>query len=127
MSTRPLLSCSLKNGLTLLGWDQSKQIGADRWYVCVVVEITIPVEKKWFDKIPVDEEKFKQIRCDLGESVVFQQKKERRFISDDQKELLVKEICDSAEETGMKYFGRDDFAAKYILKVFDEQQRGRYR
>jgi hypothetical protein len=24
---------------------------------------------------------------------------------------------------GMKYFSRDDFAAKYILKVFADQQR----
>lgn len=127
MSTGPLLSCSLKNGLTLLGWDQSKQIAADRWTVCVVVEITIPVEKKWFGNNPVDEEKFRQIRCELGESIVFQQKKERRFISDDKKDLLVKEICDNAEETGIKYFGRDDFAAKYILKVFDDQQRSRCR
>ena len=127
MSPHPLFSCQLKNGLTLLCWDQSKKIAADRWYVCVMVKITIPVEKKWFGNHPVDEKKFGEIRSDLGDAVVFQQKKERHFISDDKKDQIVKEICNTTEETGMKYLGHDDFAAKYILKVFDERQHRRYK
>ena len=123
MSTHPLLSCNLKNGLTLLGWDQSKKTTADRWTVCVMVEMTIPVEIKWFVNKPVDDEKFRRIRSELGESVVFQQKRERRFIRADQKDQLVKEMSDSVVETGVKYLGHDDFAAKYILKVFADQQR----
>lgn len=123
MSTHPLLSCKLKTGLTLLGWDQSKKTTADRWTVCVMVEMTIPVESKWFVNKPVDDEKFRRIRSELGESVVFQQKRERRFIRADQKDQLVKEMSDSVVETGLKYLGHDDFAAKYILKVFADQQR----
>jgi len=125
MSTHPLLSCNLKNGLTLLGWDQSKKTTADRWTVCVMVEMTIPVEIKWFANNPVDDEKFRRIRSELGESVVFQQKRERQFIRADQKDHLVKEMSDSVVETGLKYLGHDDFAAKYILKVFADQQRRR--
>jgi len=125
MSNDPLFSCGLKNGLTLLCWDQSKKIAADRWTVCVMVEITIPVEKKWFGNNPVDEENFRKIRFDLGEAVIFQQKKERQFVSVDKKDQRVKELCDNAEETGRKYLGRDDFAAKYILKVHADQQRRR--
>ena len=41
------------------------------------------------------------------------------------KDQRVKELCDNAEETGRKYLGRDDFAAKYILKVHAHQQRRR--
>ena len=127
MSTHPLLSCNLKNGLTMLGWDQSKKTTANRWTVCVMVEMTIPVEIKWFVNNPVDDEKFRRIRSELGESVVFQQKRERQFIRADQKGHLVKEICASVEETGMKYLGRDDFAAKTILKVFADRQRRQAR
>lgn len=125
MPTDPLLSLNLKNGLTLLGWDQSKKITADHWHVCVMVEISIPVEKKWFGDNPMDEETFKQIKGELGESVVFQQKRERQFIRVDEKDKRVKEICKNVQETGVKYLGRDDFAAKYILKVFADQQRRR--
>jgi hypothetical protein len=126
MSTHPLLSVNLKNGLTLLGWDQLRKIDVDRWTVCVMVEMTIPVEIKGFVNHPMDDEKFRRISGDLGDSVVFKQKKERPFIRADQKEQRVKDICDSVEETGVQYIGHDDFAAKYILRVFADQQRRRH-
>lgn len=126
MPTHTVSSCQLKNGLTLLCLDQSRKIASDRWYICVRVRITIPVEKKWFANHPVDGQKFGKIRDALGKEVVFQQKKERNFVSDDQKERIVTAICDRAVETGMKYLGRDDFAARYILKVYADQQRSRY-
>jgi len=126
MSTSPPSSFSLNNGLTLLCVDQSKKIAADRWHVCVKIHVTIPVEKKWFDNNPVDEEKFRQIKGALGEAVVFQQKKERHFISDSNKAQIVNDIWDNAVNVGMKYLSRDDFAAKYILKVFADQQGNRH-
>lgn len=123
MSTRPISSCQLKNGLSLLCLDQSKKIAADRWYVCIWVQMSIPVERKWFVNTPVDEATFQQIGSALGKDVTLKLKKERHFIADDQKEQIVKEICDSAVEMGQQYFTHDDFAAKYILKVFADQQR----
>jgi hypothetical protein len=123
METSPLLSCQLKNGLTLLCLDKSKKIAGDRWYICINVRITIPVNTKWFGNHTVDHETFQKISRELGKEVVFQQKKERHFISDDVKTQVVKEICESTEKMGMKYFGHDDFAAKYILKVFADQHR----
>jgi hypothetical protein len=125
MAPRPLLSCPLKNGLTLFCLDQSKKIALDRWYICVRVQITIPVIMKWFDNHPVDRETFRKISRQLGKEIVFQQKKERHFVSDDVKIQVIKEICDSAEEMGLKYFCHDDFAAKYILKVYTDQHRSR--
>ncbi len=122
MSTRPILSCQLKNGLSLMCLDKSKKITADRWYICIWVQVSIPVEKKWFGNIPVDEEKFQRIVSVLDKIVIFTQKRDRNFVSDDQKEQIVKSICDRATEMGMKYIGNDDFPAKYILKVFADQQ-----
>lgn len=125
MEIHPLLSCPLKNGLTLLCLDQSKKIAGDRWYVCVLVQITIPVEKRWFHNQPVEQETFQQISRELGKEVVFQQKKERNFVSDDVKGQIIKEICDNVADMGVKYFSHDDFAAKYILKVFAGHHRHR--
>lgn len=125
MAPRSLLSCPLKNGLTLLCIDQSKKIAADRWYVCVKIQITIPVEKKWFRNHPVDLETFQTISRTLGKDVFFEQKKERNFIRADAKAQVVRDICDRAEEIGKKYMGKDDFAAKYILKAFADQHRNR--
>lgn len=121
MESSPLLSSPLKNGLTLLCMDQSKKIAADRWYICIQVQITIPVKRKWFVNHPVDQETFRNICQRLGKYIIFKQKKERHFISDEEKKQIVQEICNRAEEMGRKYFCHDDFAAKYILKVFADQ------
>jgi hypothetical protein len=125
MTIHPLLSDALKNGLHLECLDHSKKIAADRWYVCVWVQIAIPVEKKWFVGISVDAEKFQQIHHALGKTVIFRQKNERNFVSDDQKERIVQDICDRVAQVGMKYFSHDDFAAKYILKCFKDRQNRR--
>ncbi|BBO70213.1 hypothetical protein DSCA_41430 [Desulfosarcina alkanivorans] len=125
MKPRPLLSCPLKNGLTLLCLDQSKKIAADRWYVCIGVQIAIPVDIKWFANHPVEQDMFHEMRRELGQEVLFEQLKERNFVSDLVKDQVVKEICDSVEEMGSRYFSHHDFAAKYILKRYADQHRRR--
>ena len=125
MSAQPLSSCELKNGLSLYCLDQSRKIAADRWYVCVGVEIAIPVKKKWFQTNDMDEEKFQQIASVLGKEVIFSQKRERNFISDDVKSKVVGEICRNAIEMAKKDCSSDAFAAQYILKAFADRQHHR--
>jgi hypothetical protein len=123
MEARTILTRRLDNGLELECLDQSKQIATDRWYICIGVRITVPVEKKWFDKASLDENKFRSIRNTLGETVLFEQKRERNFISVKQKDQIIKEICDSIVDTALTYFGRDGFPAKLILKRYAEALR----
>ena len=124
MSTHSVITtCRLDNGLDLQLLDDSKQIAADRWYVCVRVKMNIPIEKRWFDHHPLDDLQFQHIRRELGDSVLFEQKKERNFISNDQKATIIKEICDSTIETAKQYFNYSDFAAKYIIKQYKEKIR----
>jgi hypothetical protein len=124
MSTRSVITtCRLDNGLELQCLDDSRQIAADRWYVCVRVQMNIPIEKKWFDQHPMDDQQFQHIRHLLGDTVLFEQKKERNFISADQKSTIIKEICDSTVEMAKQYLSHDGFAAKYIVKRFAEQTR----
>lgn len=122
MTTRSIFSRRLSNGLSLQCLDQSKKITAERWYLCVSVRMKIPVERKWFVKFAVDEEKFQRIRRRLGSEVFFEHKTVRNLISVDQKDRVLKDICDNVEETTIKYLGHDDFAAKCILKRYTEQQ-----
>ena len=124
MSTRSVITtCRLDNGLDLQCLDDSRQIAADRWYVCVRVQMSIPIVKKWFNQYPVDDQQFGHIRHLLGDKVLFEQKKERNFISDDQKSMIIKDICDNSVELAKQYFSHDGFAAKYILKRLAEKTR----
>lgn len=124
MSTGSIITTQrLDNGLNLTFFDQSKQIAKDRWYVCVMVQMNIPIEKKWFDHHLVDDLEFQDMRHVLGDTILFEQKKERNFISDDQKNNIIKEICDNTEEIAKCYFSLNDFAAKYIMKQYTEKMR----
>ena len=123
MSSPYLISSHpLQNGLTLSFLDQSRKIAADRWYVCVVIRIDIPLERKWFDDRRLDEMQFQQIKSALGDEVVFEQKKERNFVSADQKDRIVEALCRGAVELAVPYFGHKDFAAKYILRTYNDRQ-----
>jgi hypothetical protein len=73
----------------------------------------------------VDQETFQNISRTLGKEIIFKQKKERNFIGAEAKVSAVRDICERAEEIGKKYMAKDDFAAKYILKVFTDLQRSR--
>ena len=123
MSTTPIISHALQNGLTLKFIDESRKIAADRWYVRVWVTIDIPVDIKWFANGSLDDVPFDRIANALGEKVGFRQKKERNFVSDDEKDQVVQDICERSLETGRGYMGSDSFAAKFILKSFAERQQ----
>ena len=123
MSSSVIMTCQLNNGLTVICLDHSKQIAADRWYVCIHVQMTIPVERKWFDHFAIDDEAFLKMRQKLGETVVFEQKKDRHFVSINQREEVVQSICSQVEETANMYFSHPDFAAKFIFRQFDKKKR----
>jgi len=123
MTTVSLASHKLKNGLTMAFLDKSRKIAADRWYIHIQVEIRIPVQKKWFAKESIDDGQYLAILDTLGEEVVFSQKKERNFVSEEDKDEIVKEICDHALQTGLTYCASDIFAARTILKAFREKKR----
>jgi hypothetical protein len=57
---------------------------------------------------------------------LFLKKGDRSVIHYDTKDQVVKNICDSIEKKDTKYLGRDDFSAKYILKVFADRQGRRH-
>ncbi|BBO90469.1 hypothetical protein [Desulfosarcina ovata] len=122
MSTDPILSVQLDNGLTMQCIDQSRKIAADRWYICIWIEIVVCVDKKWFTHFFMDEKKYQKIRDLLGPSVVFKQKHERNFVSEGEKAQIIETICQHASEMGRTYFCHADFPAKYILKCLHAKQ-----
>lgn len=125
MSISALSSNELKNGLVLNCIDQSRKIAADRWFVSILVQIAIPVQKKWFPDGAIDDATFQKMVRLLGNEVVFKQIKERNFVGDHEKDRIVRDICETAVETGRQYFSIDIFPAKYILKLFAERSKAR--
>lgn len=121
MSTKPLASVTLSNGLTLVVGDRSRKVAADRWTVAINAEIRIPLDKKWI----ADDDEFEQITRIVGRELVFTQRRERHFVSDAQKEQITKEMCASVIELGQRYCGSDAFIVKFFRKTLSDRLKRR--
>jgi hypothetical protein len=103
--------------------DQSRKIAADRWFIRIVLRIGIPVEKKWFEEnAAVDRVPFQKIRQCLGNDVVFEQVRERNFVSQEEKDAVSREICNRSVGIAATYCGRMDFPGRYILQCYHQKQ-----
>ena len=59
----------------------------------------------------------------LGESVRFQQKRERHYIDEREKDALLQGLMDSFIKSTLNYFSLPDFPDKYVLKEFQAYQK----
>ncbi len=111
---------ALNNGLTLEFIDVSRKVAGDRYQVALITRISVPVEKKWFtDKTPVPPN-IADIIKKLGPTVAFEQKKERNFVDEKEKQAVLRDILAVAEDYGVRYLGHPDFPRKLILKKYHD-------
>ncbi|MBU4012519.1 MAG: hypothetical protein KJ550_03540 [Proteobacteria bacterium] len=111
----------LENGLELKLLDASRKLAGDRWLVSLIARIEIPIgdslpKEDGSSSLNVDE-----VRKVLGEKLLFEQKRERIYIDEKEKDEVLKEIQDSFLSTSLSYLSRSDFPQKYILKRFNEK------
>ena len=108
----------LSNGLKLDFYDISRKLAGDRWYVGMIARIDISLT----DFRPTDPQLSKysveEIRNALGETVRFQEKRERHYIDEQEKDALLVNMMDSFIKTTLNYFSHPDFSEKVVLKEF---------
>jgi hypothetical protein len=64
-----------------------------------------------------------EIRNTLGESVRFQQKRERHYIYEREKDDLLNSLMDSFIKRTLNYLSLPDFPGKYVLKEFQAYRK----
>ena len=62
-----------------------------------------------------------RIKNVLGERVLFEQKRERIFIDEDEKETVIEEICDFFLDSTLDYLSNKSFPKQYVLKKYREK------
>ena len=108
----------LSNGLKLDFYDISRKLAGDRWYVGMIARIDIPLTDLLLTNQPLSNYSVKEIRNALGEAVSFQQKRERHYIDEGEKDALLHDLMDSFIKSTLNYFSHPDFPDKYVLKEF---------
>ena len=108
----------LSNGLKLDFYDISRKLAGDRWYVGMIAQIDIPLTDSLLTNKQISNYSVEEIRNALGEAVRFQQKRERHYIDEREKDALLHGLMDSFIKSTLNYFSHPDFPDKYVLKEF---------
>ena len=116
-------SIKLSNGLKLDFYDISRKLAGDRWYVGLIARIDIPLIDSLLTNQHLSHYSVEEIRNTLGESVRFQQKRERHYIDEREKDDLLNDLMDSFIKRTLNYLSLPDFPGKYILKEFQTYRK----
>jgi len=108
----------LSNGLELDFYDISRKLAGDRWYVGMIVQVDIPLTDLLLKTQQLSGYSVEEIRKSLGESVSFQQKRERHYIDEREKDALLQGLMDSFIKSTLNYFSHPDFPGNSVLKEF---------
>ena len=122
MNEQTLKKCSLQNGLTATIFDASKKIAGDRWYVSLVLKVEIPVNNRNWN-LEANDPSIEEARRILGESVVFEKKLERNFISPEEKQKISSEMMNALSDLCASYLRHHDFAKNFISIQFKKAKK----
>ncbi len=112
----------LKNSLKLKIYDNSKKMAGDRWLVSLIARIKIPVDAtfKLLSDSDSGKEEFTRL---LGSEVLFEQKRERFFIDEKNKESVFNELCDNFVKSTISYLSLPGFPEKFVIMKLKEEKK----
>ncbi len=110
MTDKRIQTERLENGLTLEIVDRSRQVAGDRWYLEIVARMEIPLDG------PLGEQ--------LGDRVVFEQRRVRNFVDSAEKDAVVDEMVAGFLTTVRPYLGHPDFPRRYAERCLRDRNAG---
>jgi hypothetical protein len=121
MKEKLIKTLDLENGLQLNVYDASRKLVGDRWLVSLIVRMDVPVAEALKKNSGESMEKIDEIKDMLGDSVLFEKKREKIFIDTAEKETAFKELCDMFLNSSLKYLSKEIFPKQYILKTYKKE------
>ena len=120
MAARLIRTVDLKNGLRLEVLDDSRNVAGDRWQVVLTIRVKIPVNKLFLGDDTQMALNLDEIISSIGESVCFEQKRERNFIDAKEKDEILNNLIESFFSSSLDYVSNPDFPKRYILRQYKE-------
>jgi hypothetical protein len=120
MKEKLIKTMDLENGMQLNFYDASRKLVGDRWMISLVVRMEIPVADVLIKDPDQSTQSVNEIKSVLGENVLFEQKRERNFIDEAQKDEMFKELYDTFVNSTFVYLSNEAFPRKYIAKKYKE-------
>ena len=121
MKEKLIKTLDLENGLQLNVYDASRELVGDRWLVSLIVRMDVPVTETLEKDSRQPIGNINEIKDILGDSVLFEKKREKNFVDKAAKEKVFKELCDMFLNSSLNYLSKDIFPKQYVLKTYKEE------
>lgn len=121
MKEKLVKTLDLENGLQLNLYDASRKLVGDRWLVSLIVRMEISVTEVLERNGLPSTGNMDELKNVLGESVLFEQKRQRIFVDTTEKENVFKEMCDIFLGSSFDYLSKKAFPKQFILKTYKEK------
>ncbi len=121
MKLQLIKTIDLENGMQLNIFDGSRKLAGDRWLVTMIARIEIPVSEVLIQDGQQSKESVDEIIKVLGEKVLFEQKRERIFVIETEKETIFEEVYDMFLNSTLTYLSKKKFPQRYVLKKYREE------
>jgi len=123
MKEKLIKTLDLENGLQLKVYDGSRELVGDRWLVSLIVRMDVPVTEALKKNSREPMENIDEIKDMLGDSVLYEKKREKIFVDKTEKEKVFKELCDMFLNSSLNYLSKKAFPKQYILKTYKEEMK----
>lgn len=123
MEGKLIRTVGLENHLRLEFYDHSRKIAADRWFVRVTAKVEIQVDDALAASDDLPDVSADEIKEKIGETVVFENKLERNFIEDQEKDAVVENLTDSFVFNARSYLALPEFPRRFVLRQYQTLRR----
>ena len=121
MKEKLIKTMDLSNGMQLNFYDNSRKLAGDRWLISLIIRMEIPVAEVSINDEGKSMESVDEIKKVLGEKVVFEQKRERIFVNESEKQTVFQELYDFFIDSVLGYLSNKAFPKRYVLKKYREK------
>ncbi len=121
MKEKLIKTMDLKNGMQLKFYDNSRKLAGDRWLISLIVRMEIPVTEVLINDGHKSIEIVNEIKKVLGENILFEQKRERIFVAQSEKQAVFEEVYDFFIDSVLGYLSNKAFPKRYVLKKYREK------
>ena len=89
MKEKLIKTIDLENGMKLNFYDGSRKLAGDRWLVSLIIRMEIPVTEVSMNEGSESTKSVDEIKNVLGEKILFEQKRERIFVNETEKQAAI--------------------------------------
>jgi hypothetical protein len=121
MKEKLIKTMELKNGMQLNFYDASRPLAGDRWLISLIIRMEIPVVEALINDEGKSMDSVGEIKKVLGEKVLFEQKRERIFVGESEKQTVFEEVYNFFIDSVLGYLSNKAFPKRYVLKKYREK------